>query len=275
MRPMISARPNNARRRSPHTELHWTPSAGQGPPGAGSLQREHAPVSRDLGGQDWAEIDPMRVRTSKGIRHRATPAMYFWERTRSHIWCESQEERWEVLWLDYGGLVDRLWSQPAEILFGHGSRLSGSRHIPDFLAQFADGTYGLLNVRPADLVDEAAQLQFDETKKVCEALGWRYRTLTGHSRLATRNLDCLSASRHERCAPSPADESLILNAAKGGSTRGDLCRIAAPDCPPRACAWIDNLAWRRLLRLDLDDVFSSDTLFTSAVQSVVGGRSDG
>jgi hypothetical protein len=41
-----------------------------------------------------------------------------------------------VLWLDYGGQVERLWAQPMAIAFGHESRLSGHWHVPDLLAQF-------------------------------------------------------------------------------------------------------------------------------------------
>lgn len=264
MRPVDRARQIMARRRSRHAELHWIPRVCQNSSRNSPTPQEYAVIGRELGERDWAAIDPLRVRTSKGVRHRSTPAMYFWQRTRSHVWCESQEERWEVLWLDYGGQVDRLWAQPGAITFGHGSRLSGHWHIPDFLAQFTDGTYGLFDVRPAERIDARARLQFDETEKVCEALGWHYRVLTGHDSLATRNLDCLSASRHDRCQPSANVEALILDAARGGQTRRELCRIASAECPPLACAWVDNLAWRRLLHLDLAAVFSSDTFYTTS-----------
>lgn len=233
-------------------------------------RQEYAAIGRDLGDRDWTAIDPRRVRTSKGVRHRSTPAMYFWQRTRSHVWCESQEERWEVLWLDFGGQVERLWAQPMAIAFGHGSRLAGHWHIPDFLAQLTDGTYGLFDVRPAKRVDDHARIQFAETADVCETLGWRYRVLTGHDARATRNLDCLSASRHDRCLPTRQVETLILDAARGGRTRGDLCQLASPECPPLACAWVDNLAWRRLLRVDLAAVFSSETVYTTSDSALEG-----
>lgn len=260
MRPVDIAKQITTRRRSAGTEVHWVPCTNEN--GAG-LEQQHAVTSRELGERDWAAIDPVLVRTSKGVRHYFTGALSFWERTRSHVWCESQAERCEVLWLDYGGQVSRLWAQPMAVAFGHGSRLSGHWHIPDLLAQFIDGTYGLLDVRPAARIDDAATLQFDETAKVCAALGWRYRVLAGHDPLATRNLDCISASRHDRCRPTARVEALILDAARGGRTRGELCRIVSRDCPPLACAWVDNLAWRRLLDLDLASTFSSDTVYST------------
>src|SRR5690606_20124026 len=110
MRPVDEAKPINPRRRTSSTELHWIPRTDNGRTTAGL--HEWAVVDRELGDRDWASIDPMRVRKSKGIRHQFTPAMYYWQRTRSHVWCESQQERWEVLWLDYGGQVELLWAQP-------------------------------------------------------------------------------------------------------------------------------------------------------------------
>ncbi len=250
------------RRRTSSTELHWISRAGDSV--SGELgPHDWAVVGRELGDRDWATTDPLPVRKSKGVRNLFTPSLYFWQPTGTHVWCESQEERWEVLWLEFSGQVERLWAQPVAITFGHGSRLSGSWHVPDLLALFTDGSYGLLDVRYAVGVDDHARVQFAETAAVCDALGWRYRVLTGHGKRATGNLDSLSASRHDRCRPSHELEALILNAARGGRRRGDLCRIASPDCPPLACAWVDNLAWRRLLHVDLAGVFSSETVYTT------------
>ncbi|MDQ4215052.1 TnsA-like heteromeric transposase endonuclease subunit [Microbacterium capsulatum] len=262
MRPVNEAKQIAVRRRSSSTELHWISRSAENV--AAGTNQEFAVVGPDVGDNDWAVIDPMRVRRSAGVRHYFTPAMYFWQRTRSHVWCESQAERWEVLWLDFSDQVERLWSQPMAIAFGHGSRLSGSTHVPDLLAQFADGTYGLFDVRPAALIDEPARMQFAETAAVCETVGWRYRVLTGHDTRATQNLDCLSASRHDRCLPTRQMEALILDTARGGRPRGELCQIVCPECPPLACAWVDNLAWRRLLHVDLAAVFSSETIYATA-----------
>lgn len=273
MRPVETAKQITVRRRSPYTEAHWLPRSIDDTVRS-PVRQDYAIATRDVGERDWASINPRRVRTSKGVRHRFTNSMYFWQRTRSHVWCESQEERWELLWLDFGAQVERLWAQPMAIAFGHGSRLAGYSHVPDFLAQFTDGSYGLFDVRPEESLKHATRLQFDETAKTCETLGWHYRVLTGHDTLATRNLDCLSASRHERCAPVPEIEALILDAARGGRTRRELCEIASPECPPLAAAWVDNLAWRRLLHLDLGAVFNSDTVFTSPERVLEGGRSN-
>ena len=139
-------------------------------------------------------------------------------------------------WLDYGGQVDKLWSQPMAIAFGLEPRAAGSWHVPDFLAQFTDGSYGLFDIRPAELIDKRARLVFDETENVCNVLGWHYRVLGGHDTLATRNLDCLSMSRYDRCRPLPEVEALILRAARDGVSHQDVCWVASPECPPLAFA---------------------------------------
>ena len=266
MRPVVEAWRISPRRRTTRTELHWVREARKGD--VRTHGHEWAVADRSLADQEWAEIDPARVRSSSGVRHRFTPAMYYWQRTRSHVWCESQEERRELLWLDYGGQVERLWAQPFAISWGRNSRLAGLSHFPDFLGQFIDGTYGLFDVRPEARIDERARLQFAETAKMCELTGLRYQVLSGHDGRATGNLECLSASRHDRCRPTPEIEAAILGAAAAGQPRRRLCEIASPDCPPLACAWVDNMAWRRLLVVDLGEAFSSDTVYTSALMGV-------
>ncbi|WP_344072578.1 hypothetical protein [Microbacterium sediminicola] len=82
------------------------------------------------------------------------------------------------------------------------------------MALSTDGSYGLLDVRPADLIDDAARVQFGETAAVRDALGWRYRVLPGHDKRATGNLDSLSASRHDRCRTGHKTETLR----RGGNT---------------------------------------------------------
>lgn len=110
------------------------------------------------------------------------------------MWGESQAERWEVLWVDYGGQVTRLWAQPMAVAFGQGSRLSRHWRTPTcWLSSRMVATPCSMFGLPAR-IDDAATLQFDETAKVCAALSWALPLLAGHYPLAMRNLDCISAS---------------------------------------------------------------------------------
>ncbi len=75
---------------------------------------------------------------------------------------------------------------------------------------------------------------------------------------------------HDRCRPGHKTGRLILSAARGGRSCGDLCQIASPDCPPLACAWVDNLAWRRLIHVDLGGVFSNERVYTTTEAASAG-----
>lgn len=229
-------------------------------------REEFAVADAELGEMDWASIDPQPVRKSGGVRHGFTPAAYYWQRSGEHIWCESQQERWELLWLDYSAQLDLVWSQPMIINFGFDSKLAGDSHVPDFFALTTDGDYSLWDVRPLAQVTEHARLQFDETARVCRRMGWHYEVLSGHHPRASRNLNCIAASRHDRCRPTTAIEQLLIEAARHGETRSALCAIASPDYPPLAAAWVDNLAWRRLLTVDLTSPVRNDTIYTSVIE---------
>lgn len=241
---------------SPNIELHWSPSA------TGS--EEWGVVSTALGARDWRGIDPLPARLSKGVKGASIPALYHWQRTIAPewVWCESQAEKAEVMWLDFEGVFTKLWPQPFVICFP--PEVSGAvSHTPDFLGAAEDGRLALFDVRPADRIDERARRQFSLTAEVCETLGWPYEVLSGRETTATMNLEWLKASRHMRCAP-PADAlERILIAARDGATRAELLAIAAPQRPERANQWVDHLAWHRMIVFDLHARLENNTIFTA------------
>ena len=119
-----------ARRKAPAvTELQWISRLGVDLISRGMSGDDWAVADLALGERDWAGIDPQPVRKSLGVPSHHTPAMYFWQRTGARVWCESQEERWQLLWLDDGGQIDRIWCQPMRINFGRDTRLFGRRHL--------------------------------------------------------------------------------------------------------------------------------------------------
>ncbi|WP_455132482.1 hypothetical protein [Microbacterium aurum] len=145
---------------SPNIELHWAPAS------AGS--EEWAVVSPALGARDWRGIDPLPARLSKGVKGASIPALYHWQRTAEPewVWCESQAEKAEVMWLDFEGLITKLWPQPFVICFP--PEVAGAvSHTPDFLGTTVDGHLTLFDVRPAERIDERARRQFELTAEVC------------------------------------------------------------------------------------------------------------
>ncbi len=258
MRPYDIRQHVTPKRRGLSTELHWVSSTDP------AKAENVAPVTPKLGKQPWDTFQLHPLRISAGTsRGENSPAFYFWQPTGRHVWCESQTERDELMWLDYQNQVTQVWSQPLLIAFDD-TYTAGRWHVPDFFAVDASGQFWLFDVKPEEDITPKAAAQFGATAEVCATLGWQYEVLTGHDPRATQNLSWLKSCRHERCRP-PADAlDRILTHARAGATRGELCRVAAPDCPARATVWVDYLTWHRLLDMSLMDVFSNDTeLFTT------------
>lgn len=244
---------------SPNVELHWSSSA------TGS--EEWAAISPAVGARDWRRIDPLPARLSKGVKGASIPALYHWQRTADAewVWCESQAEKAEVMWLDFEGVFTKLWPQPFAICFP--AEVKGAvSHTPDFLGATDDGCLTLFDVRPVDRIDERARRQFDLTSEVCRTLGWPYQVLSGRDEIATGNLEWLKACRHMRCSPPTDALERILTAARDGATRAELLTVAAPELPERANQWVDHLAWHRLLLFDLHRRLGNNTVFTSATK---------
>lgn len=243
---------------SPKVELHWAPSATEA--------EEWAIVSPRVGALDWLGIDPLAARLSKGVKGASIPALYNWQRaaTPEWVWCESQAEKTEAMWLDFEGEYTKLWPQPFVICFPPDVK-GVTAHTPDFLATRGDGRLCLFDVRPEELIDDRARRQFELTAEVCDTLGWAYQVLTGRDRVATRNLEWLKASRHARYRPPVDATGRILAVARGGATRAALLMAGDSDCPERANHWVDHLAWHRQLDFDLRRRLGSDTMFTAGI----------
>ena len=241
---------------SPNVELHWAPSATE--------TEDWAVVSPRLGARDWGVIDPLPARLSKGVKGGSTPAIYNWQRgaRSAWVWCESQVEKTEVMWLDFEGEYAKLWPQPFVLCFPLAVP-DAAWHTPDLLGLGVDGRLCVMDVRPAELIDEHTARVFELTAEVCDTLGWRYQVLPGRDTTATRNLEWLKASRHVRCSP-PADvRHRILTTALGGAPRAALLAAGDLGCPERANQWVDHLAWHRLLTFDLHDRMGSSTIFAA------------
>lgn len=255
----VTVRPYSA-----YTELHWVSQARANARGGRKCREEWAVVSTTLGGRDWVAVNPAPVRVSRGTpRGGATPALYLWPRTGAHVWCESQTEKQEVMWMDFTGEVERLWPQPFAVVFGEGSACRQAWHVPDFLGVRPDGQLVLYDVRPAHLIDERAHSQFEATALVAGALGWSYHVLTGRNRMATRVLSVLKASRHERCAPPPEVADQVAAHAREGATVRALSLVANPLRPAVGATWVAHLVWHGALRLDPESGYDGATVLWS------------
>lgn len=121
---------------------------------------------------------------------------YWFASSGQHVWHESLFEATALLWLDFGGDVRSIASQPMKFVFG-----SGAEHFPDFFALLRSGEQVLIDVRPRKLITKAVQAQFDSTADVCAAVGWTYRILSVFDPVETANLKWIAGYRHPRNRP--------------------------------------------------------------------------
>jgi len=102
---------------------------------------------------------PWRViRSHRGQEH--LPGLYWSATTGGHVVYESRLELGRLLLADFDPDVVGIAAQP--FLMCDGER----RHVPDFLLFRADQSVLIVNVKPADRLDDA---------RVAEALGWAGR----------------------------------------------------------------------------------------------------
>lgn len=201
----------------------------------------------------------LMMRQSKGFaKDRVMRGKYWWWRTGEYVWHESLTERDELVWIDFEGVVAKVWSQPMALLWPHGS--GSTSHVPDFLTVSASGQRSLLDVRPAELIDEKFELDAELTRRACEAIGWGYCVATGHDLTALANITWLKGARHPRYRP---DESLLdrmLDIAVGGCPRWELANRLNPKFPQLVVQHIDWACWHRLLTWDLTKRLETGTL---------------
>jgi hypothetical protein len=208
---------------------------------------------RDLPVDPVADRKPWRQFTWQ-TRQRHRPGLQYMVSTGRHHGFESLAEQRFLLALDFaGGLVDVL-SQPFELRF---DTVGGARrHIPDFLAVAATGTW-LVDVRPRERIRTEDRVAFAAAGEVALACGWRYLVVSGWRPNVMSTLDALSAQRR------PLDDrvgvqSELLAAATDAPVRFGVL-VSSTSLPVVARAHALHLIWHRRLGIDLAQPFGDTT----------------
>jgi hypothetical protein len=204
-------------------------------------------VVRDLESVPVAGCEPVR-RFSWGRRQRHRPGLQFMASTGRLLGFESLEERSLLLALDFTGSLEELLPQPFTLRFGTAGG-GFSKHVPDFLAVFRDGSRWLLDVRPARLVKDDDAMCFAAAAEAALEAGWRYSVVAGWRPHVLAGIDALSAQRRD-LEDRLGLQDLLLEAVPAGPVAfGDL--VSATPLPAVARAHALHLLWRRRLGTDL------------------------
>jgi hypothetical protein len=145
---------------------------------------------------------------------------------------ESLEERNLLLALDFTGDVAEVLAQPFRLQFqagnGHGE------HIPDFLAVFRDGSRWLLDVRPAELVEDEDAVRFAATAEVALAAGWWYSVVAGWRAHVLSVVDAVSSQRRPLQDPLGLQGQLLEAARAAARPFGELAEVTSLPAVARA-----------------------------------------
>ncbi|WP_448223547.1 TnsA-like heteromeric transposase endonuclease subunit [Gordonia iterans] len=191
--------------------------------------------------------------------------LYFWQTTGTHVWYESALEASCLAVLDQSGDVQRICAQPFRLLFRTESEQVW--HDPDFFAIHYNGDQVVYDVKPSARMNHRTQVQFNETARVCEAVGWRHVVLNEPAPVLSLNLKFLASSRHLRCHPPAEIVERIHDVFVGGRTVQEGREMINRRFPALAMPFIRHLLWHRTLITDLTARLDFDSILTTASAS--------
>jgi hypothetical protein len=210
---------------------------------------ESGQVITTLGKVDAAEVVHGRpVRTIPAYGQRSRPGVLWVATTGTHVPYESLLERDRLLMADFDPVVRGIAVQPLALSGRDGQTLR--RHVPDMLLERADGTYLLVDVKPARLCsmpDAAAVLNW--TGRLCADKGWGYEVWSGADPVLLGNLRFLAGFRRRRYLDEVALHGTV-RAARTGMTIVELEAMSGMD-PAEARAAVLALLWAGSLTTDL------------------------
>lgn len=159
---------------------------------------------------------------------------------------ESLAERRLLLALDFVGGVEEVLAQPFRLKFS--SAEGKGEHTPDFLA-LAPGAGWLVDVRPADRIEEEDVLRFAAAGQAAAAAGWRYAVVARWRGEVMTGIDTLSARRRGMTDRLGLQARLLELAGSRPLRFGEL--VDATAVPAMARAHAVHLLWHRRLAVDL------------------------
>ncbi len=182
------------------------------------------------------------------------PGLYWQSQLDSHIWYESLFEMTALMWLDYRHELRGLASQPMLLQFA-----DGTKHFPDFFALHANGRQVLYDVKPADRISDRFRAQAQETRRICDEIGWGYEIFTGIDRVLNRNLTWLSAYRSPRYRPESTLKDAVLARFEEPMEFGAATQIRLFENKKQGISTISSLLWTRALTFDMSHPLCTQT----------------
>jgi hypothetical protein len=209
-------------------------------------------------------VNARRIRT--GYQYKAQRnyhGTYWFSQTESHVWYESLFEMTALMSIDFTADIRSIASQPMMMQFSN-----GSVHYPDLFAVHSDGRQVVYDVRPKERISEETAIQFAETKRLCDLVGWGYELFTEIDPVAKANLEWLSGYRHKRYLPSVDSTQRLVSAARRGRSFRELTTFAGSEHVAVGAMAIYSLLWRRVLQFDMTTQLTTATTIHSSQKAI-------
>ena len=183
---------------------------------------------------------------------------YYFATTKQLKWCESRFEMRVLRLLDHDPDVVAVAVQP--FVLHYRDDAGRASHTPDVFVRRADGTGGVVDVRPRRFADKADFVrQRAATEVACAAAGWSYAVCSAIDPVLDANLDWLASCRHRLVDPLGCTYSVL--AACGEPQRlGDVVAAFPPAALTRPV--ISHLLWTSRLVTDLSVLLSDASLLS-------------
>ncbi|MFH8583429.1 TnsA-like heteromeric transposase endonuclease subunit [Streptomyces celluloflavus] len=227
-----------------------------------SIRYEDAAVRevpvRQLRLADFAESTPWRdVRSVHGMTHYS--GKYSSATTGGHVVYESRLELARLLLADFDPVVRGIFAQPCRLAARVGDRVR--HHVPDFLLVMRSETVRVVNVKPADRLQDP---------KIVEALawpgelfrqhGWEYEVWSGADRVLLENVRFLAAYRRPGVVCEAEVERAWEEVVDGEELVLAERRLAGDRLPEEARPALMALLWSGRLTTDLSRPLSGESV---------------
>lgn len=191
------------------------------------------------------------VRAHRGQRH--LPGWYWSATTGGHVVYESRLELARLLLADFDPCVVGIAAQPFLV------RDEDRRHVPDFLLGRADGSVLVVNVKPAErLEDERVADALAWAGSVFAERGWEHEIWSGADAQLLANVRFLAGYRRAFLLESAAGAKAVLRADAALTFAGAEAALRdAGVVDPRPV--VLGLLWSGRLRADLQRPLAGDS----------------
>jgi hypothetical protein len=191
------------------------------------------------------------VRSHHGQHH--FPGLYWSATTGGHVVYESRLELARLLLADFDPEVLGIAAQPLLV------READRRHVPDFLLRRSDGSVLIVNVKPADrMEDERVADALAWAGRVFSDRGWEHEVWSGADAQLLVNVRFLAGYRRAALVePLTGAEGILRTVAVLTIAGAEAALRDAGVVEPRAV--VLHLLWRGRLRADLERPLTGET----------------